>query len=79
MARPKHPVRMGIYGLLTAGFTWAFYERYWRLRDCFNEQGRCYDPVTQQVITDGAAFWGVLATLFAALFLLHLVRRGDRA
>ena len=79
MARPKHPVRIGIYGLLTAGFSWAFYERYWRHRDCFNELGRCYDPETQTVTTESAAFWGVIAAVFAVMFLLQLVRRGDRA
>ncbi|TBX20725.1 hypothetical protein TK43_13955 [Roseovarius sp. JS7-11] len=60
-------------------FTWAFYERYWRHRDCFNDLGRCYDPETQTVITESAAFWGVFAMVFAVVFLLQLMRRGDRA
>ena len=30
-------------------FALAFEARYWRRRDCFNELGRCYDPVSQDV------------------------------
>ena len=45
----------------------AFYERYWRWRDCFNELGRCFDPVTQDVYLEqsGGVYGG-----FAALFLI---------
>ncbi len=74
--RLRRPVRAGVYALLAAFFIWAFVERYWQHRDCFNEQGRCYDPLTQEVITLGSAFWGVLAAGFSLLCLLSLFRGG---
>jgi hypothetical protein len=46
---------------------WAFYEFYWRWRDCFNELGRCFDPQTSTVATDASFVWGLLAV--AALIL----------
>ena len=38
-------------------FAAAYYDCYWRWRDCFNDLGRCYDPVSQDVYLDscGAA------------------------
>jgi hypothetical protein len=58
-------------------FGWAFYEFYWRWRDCFNELGRCYDPVGQAVMTDSAFVWGLMAVvaLGLALVLWMLGRR----
>jgi hypothetical protein len=44
-------------------FGWAFYERYWRWRDCFNELGRCYDPGSQTVMTDAGFVWGLMAAV----------------
>lgn len=42
----------GLFGL-------AFYDRYWRWRDCFNELGRCYDPVSQDVLLEQSGIvWG---------------------
>lgn len=55
-----------------------FYDRYWRWRDCFNELGRCFDPVSQNVYLEQSGLvWGTFATLFffAALILLALRRR----
>jgi cell division protein FtsX len=51
-------------------FGWAFYERYWRWRHCFNELGRCYDPATQTVATDAAFVWGLMAAVALALALV---------
>ncbi len=49
------------FGLI---FLLAFYDRYWRWRDCFNELGRCYDPETQQVFLEQAGVaWGSLAAI----------------
>jgi hypothetical protein len=48
--------------LLAALFCgWAFYEFYWRWRNCFNELGRCFDPATDVVMTDASFVWAVLA------------------
>jgi hypothetical protein len=44
---------------------WMFYELYWRLRDCFDEAGRCLIP-EGAVLSVGNSVWG----LFAAIALL---------
>ncbi|MBR0825338.1 hypothetical protein JQ596_07310 [Bradyrhizobium manausense] len=45
-------------------FALAFEARYWRWRDCFNELGRCYDPVSQDVYLEKAGMvWGGLAAV----------------
>lgn len=56
----------GIVGMALIGlgllFVLAFESRYWRWRDCFNELGRCYDPVSQDVYLEQAGLvWGSLA------------------
>jgi hypothetical protein len=61
-------------------FALASHDRYWRWRGCFNELGRCYDPVSQDVYLEQAGVvWGSLAAicLLAAtiLFLHHGVRQ----
>jgi hypothetical protein len=59
-------------------FGLAFYHRYWRWRDCFNELGRCYDPKSQEVFLEQAGIaWSSLTVIcFAiALVLLGLIRR----
>ena len=54
----------------------AFYDRYWRWRDCFNELGRCFDPVTQDVYLEQAGeVYGGLAALFLILGLALLAWR----
>ncbi|WP_057197439.1 MULTISPECIES: hypothetical protein [unclassified Bradyrhizobium] len=56
----------------------AFEFRYWRWRDCFNELGRCYDPVSQDVYLEQAGLvWGGLAvvSLLLGLGLLMSLRR----
>ncbi len=68
-------VSLGLAGL----FALAFYDRYWRWRDCFNELGRCYDEVSQQVYLEQAGIaWGslTLVSLTVALLLLIRLRRG---
>jgi len=59
----------GLFGL-------AFYERYWRWRDCFNELGRCYDAASQQVFLEQAGIvWGGLTAICFAIASVLLVRR----
>lgn len=56
---------------VAALFAAAFYYRYWLWRDCFNELGRCYDPVGQDVYLEQSGMvWGGLAVL---AFLTGLV------
>jgi len=59
-------------------FALAFEARYWRWRDCFNELGRCYDPVSQDVYLEQAGLvWGGLAAiaLLAGIGLAMGLRR----
>ena len=59
-------------------FALAFEARYWRWRDCFNELGRCYDPVSQDVYLEQAGMvWGGLAAiaLLAGIGLAMGLRR----
>ncbi|MDX2014235.1 MAG: hypothetical protein SFW67_28810 [Myxococcaceae bacterium] len=36
-----------------------FIDRYWTFRDCFGDEGRCYDPDTEQVLLPIAGpLWG---------------------
>jgi apolipoprotein N-acyltransferase len=42
----------------------AFHQRYWIWRRCFNELGRCFDPDSMTVYSEWAAIWGVLGGLF---------------
>jgi hypothetical protein len=49
---------------LAALFGWAFYTRYWIWRDCFNELGRCYDPISETVLLEQSGIiWGSLAAM----------------
>lgn len=60
-------------------FGTAYYERYWRWRNCFNELGRCWDPESQQVFLEQAGLvWGTFTAacvLLFALFAWRLFRR----
>lgn len=65
--------------LCGAFFAVAFRDRYWIWRDCFNELGRCYDPVSQDVYLEQAGVvWGGLAAICVAAGLFMLVRRAAR-
>ena len=58
----------GLFGL-------AFYERYWRWRDCFNELGRCYDAASQEVYLEQAGIaWGSLAVICLAVAIALFIR-----
>jgi hypothetical protein len=60
-------------------FLLAFHDRYWRWRDCFNELGRCYDPVSQDVYLEQAGLvWGSLAAIAFLAGIILLLPRGRR-
>jgi hypothetical protein len=70
-------------GLLLTGtavlFALAYYNRYWRWRDCFNELGRCYDPVSQDVYLEQAGLvWGSFAAISLLAGIALLLRRRRR-
>lgn len=51
-------------------FGYAFLDRYWRRRDCFNDLGRCYDPVDSVVyLEQSGMIWGGLAAICLGLGL----------
>jgi hypothetical protein len=51
-------------------FAFAFHLRYWRWRHCFNELGRCYDPIEGVVyLEQSGAIWGGLAFISASVAL----------
>lgn len=59
-------------------FGLAYCERYWRWRDCFNDLGRCYDPVLQEEFLEQAGVaWGSL-TLICLLLGISLIIRHTR-
>ena len=56
-------------------FLAAFYDRYWRVRGCFNELGRCFEPETGQVLLEQSGIvWGGLALVMIAATAINLVR-----
>ena len=60
--------------------TFAFYDRYWLWRDCFNELGRCWDSATEQVYREQAGLvWGLGVALFAVLAVALRWPRRHRA
>jgi hypothetical protein len=69
----------GFSSFLGLLFLLAFYDRFWRWRDCFNELGRCYDPATEQVYLEQAGLaWGSLAgvcLITGILLALGAIRR----
>lgn len=54
-----------------------FYESYWRWRDCFNDLGRCFDPVSQNVYLEqsGLVWGGFTGILVLMALVLWLSRR----
>lgn len=59
---------------LTLACVFAFYERYWRWQDCFNELGRCYDMEVGVMVEQAGAIWGTLTLIFGLIFLGSLWR-----
>jgi hypothetical protein len=52
----------------------AFYDRYWRWRGCFNELGRCYDSQAGVMVEQAGGIWGGLSLIGLILFLRGLRR-----
>ena len=67
MSRPFSRALAILFAAGATLFAFAWYDRYWLWRDCFNELGRCYDPVSQQVYVEQA---GLVWALFTAICLL---------
>ena len=62
----------GLFFLCAAFFAFAYYDRYYKWRDCFNDQGRCFDAETATVYVEQAGVvWALffVATLIPALIL----------
>jgi len=60
---------------LAAFFCFAYYVRYFKWRDCFNELGRCYDSDTGMVYLEQAgAIWLSLAVLTFGISLYQIWR-----
>ncbi len=74
---------LAILLLLSGFFAWAWYDRYFRWIDCFDEQGRCYDSETGMVFVEQAgAIWPAFSflCLIGALFVLwRILARRIRA
>lgn len=72
---------IGVIALILAlAWAYAFYDRYWIWRDCFNELGRCWDSATEQVyLEQSGAIWGMGTLLFAFLAIMLLWPRKPRA
>jgi hypothetical protein len=52
--------------VMAALFAIAFHQQYWQWRDCFNELGRCYDPVEGVVYLEQSGMvWAGLALISA--------------
>ena len=71
-------VTVGVLAVLGLAAAFLYYESYWRWRHCFNEEGRCFDPASQNVYLEQAGLvWGTFAVAFivASLILLTWRRR----
>jgi hypothetical protein len=67
LARAAFAVLSFLFAASAVLFALAWYDRYWLWRDCFNELGRCYDPIGGEVYLEQAGLvWG----MFTALCLL---------
>ena len=58
---------------ISGGFFWLYHAQYFRWRGCFNDLGRCFDPVSGMVYLEQAGMiWLSLGVVtgFAALWLL---------
>ena len=53
-----------IFFALAVLFAFAYYDRYFKWRNCFNELGRCFDPETSSVYVEQAGMvWGLMFVL----------------
>jgi hypothetical protein len=71
-------VTAGVVAMLGLATALLYYESYWRWRDCFNEEGRCFDPVSANVYLEQAGLvWGgfTVVLVVTASILLFRPRR----
>jgi hypothetical protein len=66
-----------IYFILFGFFINAFFNRFYKWSDCYNESGRCYDPISQQVYTEAGMFWIVPAFIFFFLGIKRFSNAGS--
>ena len=72
------PTLSAVFLVLTFLFGFAYYDRYFKWRDCFNELGRCFDPETGTVmVIQAGGIWGTLTVLcfLTALWQLWRIKR----
>lgn len=62
-----------IYFIVAAFFSEAYYERYSRHINCFNDNGRRYEPATTTAYSTGGTVEGLFAAFFAMLTLLSVI------
>jgi len=59
--------------ILPLTFATLHYNMYWRWRDCFNEEGRCFDPVSGAVYhAQSGLIYGSLLTVSVLIWALGL-------
>ena len=56
-----------------AFFGFAYYDHYFRWRDCFNDLGRCYDPQTGMVYVEQAGLVWMTLTLLCLGLLAGMI------
>lgn len=59
-------------GVVAQFFLWVYYDRYFKYLDCFNEEGRCFDPLEMTVNTTSNFVWIIPSLFFFGLFLRYL-------
>ncbi len=61
---------------LAAMFAFAYYDRYFRWRDCFNDLGRCYDSDSGQVYLEqaGLVWMGLFLLVSAGLIFVIVLK-----
>ncbi|WP_224814372.1 hypothetical protein [Hasllibacter sp. MH4015] len=74
MRRARIGLFAAIYTICAVFFAVAFFDRYWRHRDCFNDLGRCFVSAEDGVYTTSAFVWAPMAILCALLAIFALWR-----
>ncbi|MBF9060017.1 hypothetical protein HKCCSP123_12570 [Rhodobacterales bacterium HKCCSP123] len=64
--------------VLTLVLTVAFFNGYWRNRDCFDDRGRCFVPEDGSVFSANSIYLAPLAVIFGILFVIGSLFAGRR-
>lgn len=64
----ERTVALGILGMSLL-FEYAYYVRYFKWRDCFNEVGRLYVPGEGVMLEQAGWVWSLLAAFSFGIFL----------